>query len=649
VIYSVRNAHEFPALYAIALDGSPPRRIGERYQGATNSPSVSSVLFDQQELHRNIALFSDLFRLDRATGRVEPLTSEARLSDPDEAPDGTIAAVRERAGRRDLVLVSPPRGTAGAGALHEIVELLSESDTQFNTPRWSPDGRTIAVERHRPGGQTEVVLVDVAARAVRTLAALPNARVITPAWRHDGAAVVAAAEVDGVFNVFEFPVAGGEPRQLTETTGGAMWPDVSPDGRTLVFAAYTVDGFDLFTMPYPAAPRPAAGRFSQTSAPAALPVAASAAAVELTARSSVYRPWATLTPTSWSPILESTSNQLRAGFATGGYDVLAYHAYGLAATWLLDGPSASRRPAAATPDWAIAYAYDRWRPSFFGNASSTTSFFAVPDAQGDAVTITAQDRDIEAGVVLPFRRVRHIHRVLATVRRAVTAYDLDGPQSVGSVAARFGVATSTARSYGYSISTETGVRAALAAERAVASSDAEATAAAATLDVRTYLPGLARHHVVALRGGGGISSGTAGLARTFTIGGAYAEPDVLSFSRDQFSLMRGFPSNSFAGRRVAAFNGEYRFPVMRPQRGVGTWPLFLHTVHAAAFLDLGHAWSGDFRAADAKTSAGGELSAEIVLGYGLPLTITAGAARGHDGAGRVRDATTGYLRFGTSF
>ena len=48
---------------------------------------------------------------------------------------------------------------------------------------------------------------------------------------------------------------GSTARQLTHTTGGATWPDVSPDGQTIVFVGYTADGYDLFTMPYPRARR----------------------------------------------------------------------------------------------------------------------------------------------------------------------------------------------------------------------------------------------------------------------------------------------------------------------------------------------------------------------------------------------------------
>ena len=66
----------------------------------------------------------------------------------------------------------------------------------------------------------------------------------------------------------------------------------------------------------------------------------------------------------------------------------------------------------------------------------------------------------------------------------------------------------------------------------------------------------------------------------------------------------------FAGSRVALVNADYRWPIARPQRGVGTWPVFLHTVHAAVFADAGHAWTRTFDAGAIKYSAGAELSAE---------------------------------------
>ena len=75
---------------------------------------------------------------------------------------------------------------------------------------------------------------------------------MTPAWRPDGQAIIAAADLhDAVFNLYEVNVdAPTERRQLTHTTGGATWPDVSPDGKTIVYVGYTADGFDLFQTAY---------------------------------------------------------------------------------------------------------------------------------------------------------------------------------------------------------------------------------------------------------------------------------------------------------------------------------------------------------------------------------------------------------------
>ena len=171
----------------------------------------------------------------------------------------------------------------------------------------------------------------------------------------------------------------------------------------------------------------------------------------------------------------------------------------------------------------------------------------------------------------------------------------------------------------------------------------------ALYDARAYLPGIGRHHIVAVRAAGGVSTGNIDVRRTFHLGGALPNTSVIDSSRNAISLLRGFSSDTFAGSHVALINADYRWPIARPQRGAGTWPMMLHTVHAAAFVDAGHAWTETFRAAGVKTSIGGELSADIVAGYFFRFTSAVGAAWGHDGAGTVRDRTTVYLRVGRAF
>jgi WD40-like Beta Propeller Repeat len=689
IVYSVRTPHGFPALQRLVIDVTAPamtaraplKELTRRYLGSTTAIGRDELYFDQQELHRNVALYSDLYALSRATGRVRRLTSAARLLDPDLSPDGrTLVAVQDRAGQRNLVLVRlkpdttaalPVRlkpdttGTGGTntiGALGSPVEpgfsrtppietLTAEPETQFNAPRWSPDGKSIAVERHQLGGLSEIVIVDVATKAIHTVTPYRGVRVVTAAWRPDGRALVAAvAPRDQPFNLYEFPIDDPlqalHARPLTATTGGATWPDISPDGKTIVFVGYTIDGFDLFSMPYPVpgeARPPINVRAPERTGSGELE--------PLDHEPRPYSPWPTLRPTSWTPIAEGDSTQFRVGAATAGFDVLGYHAYGASASWLVSGPAAAEKPGAPTPDWTFSYAYARWQPTLWVAASSATSFFSgPPTASGTTSNATLRERRLEAGVLLPMRHVRVSHLAMVSFLTGVDDYTLpEGTISRDRRAVRAGWATSSTHTYGYSISSESGVTVGATAERVPRSLGSFGDATTFTADTRAYLPGLGSHHVLALRGAAGVSTGDVDIRRNFHLGGALPNPSVIDLGRNAISLLRGFGSDTFAGNHVALVNADYRWPLWRPQRGTGTWPVMLHTVHAAGFVDAGHTWTGAFRGSAVKTSVGAELSADVVAAYFFRFTSTVGIAWGHDGSGTVRDRATIYARIGHAF
>ena len=641
VVYAVRTPHEFPTLDVVALDGSAPREIATRYLGSTSGVGRDVVVFDQQELSRSVGLYSDLYSIDLKTDAVTRLTNGQRLIDPDLSPDGTtIVAAREGLGRRELVTLPIGRGVPTI--------VLAEPDTQFNAPRWSPDGRSIAVERHRTGADSEIVVVNVAAGDVRVLASAPRTRYVTPAWRPDGRAVVVAGAASGEpFNLYEIAIesAGPTRRQLTKTTGGATWPDVSADGTTIVFVGYAAQGSDLFSMSYP----PSTSDGPVEPAVIAPTVNAPPASEPVNAGAHRYNPLPTLTPTSWEPVIETDGDRLRLGAGIAGIDVLGYHAYSAAATWRVDTPPHQGSEAKAL-DWTLTYAYDRWVPTLFASASWETQFAGVAvSGARDPLVIPVRSRELEAGVLLPFRRVRISHQAFASLIRTDDEYQLVGEQPLlNRTAARVGWATSSAKVFGFSISPERGVAVGGTGESVLDALGSSASASTITGDLRAYLPGVGSHHVVALRAAGGSSGGDPAARRVFLLGGASPAGGVIDFDNDALNLLRGFEANAFAGDHVALTNIEYRWPVARPERGFKTFPVFLHTVHAAAFADAGHAWSDQFRLADVKTSLGGELSADIVLGYSLRLTVTTGAAWGRDGHGGG-DSGTAYVRVGRAF
>jgi len=308
-------------------------------------------------------------------------------------------------------------------------------------------------------------------------------------------------------------------------------------------------------------------------------------------------------------------------------------------------------PNAAAPDWLIAYAYTRWRPTLFVTASSATTFSAGPPADsGVPLAATRRTDELEAGMLLPVQHVRVSQSAFVSFLRASDRLTLPGQlASLKRTGFRTAWQMTSAHTFGYSISPERGIAFGATAESVRRAFGSSGDANAWTADARFYLPSVARHQVVALRVAAGTSAGDASVQRAFHLGGALPNASVADFGSNAISLLRGFGADTFAGAHVAVFNAEYRWPLARPQRGLGTWPLFLHTVYAAPFVDAGHAWTRRFDIAQVKASAGIELSARLVAGYHFPLVATAGVARGHDGSATVPDQWTIYLRLGRAF
>ena len=334
-------------------------------------------------------------------------------------------------------------------------------------------------------------------------------------------------------------------------------------------------------------------------------------------------------------MIASDAGESLFGAATSMSDALGRHGYGVSAAW-----ATSR----ARPDWSVSYAYDRWRPTIVTSYSDDTD----PIEGG-----TVRSRELFAGALLPFRRVRWSHTLMA-------GFDADTQTAVCLSACpveqarrdlrsiRAGWLYDSRRLFRYSISTEEGfaVEAAVEGSRRALGSDADANAA--ILDARGFHRLFSRHTVLAVRLAGASSWGETGARRRFSASGSGPSIPSFDFGRDTIDLLRGFRPQDVVGIHAAVFNADLRVPLLRVQRGPGLWPIFVRSMHAASFVDLGHAWDTTFRAADVRRSAGGELATDVVLIHYAPLTIAGGVAWTRDPiAGRDRAAA--YVRVGQAF
>jgi hypothetical protein len=655
LFYSVVNPHGFPAMMELmgspdaALGGSPvrapqpptggvegerfdrnrTRQVTTKFLGGHLAATDRDVVFDQLEVVNDVALQGDLYIVSQDGGRVRRLTHAARAADPDVSPDGrTIVCTIQAADRRSLATL---RLAPATGEIAHPAVIISEAGTDFASPRWSPDGGRIVAERRRVGGPSEIVVIDAANAGIRTIVASDVGRNVDPLWTPDGRTVIFASDRSGApFAIHAVDVVTGAIRRLNGTGAAAQSPALSPDGATLVYVGYTAGGYDLFSIPLASATWTTVA----SAPPSAVATAPVATEMEGAGHATVYRPWRTLVPQFWQPVLESDSGELTAGAGTAAADALGRHAYAVATTW-----ATSRM----RPDWTVAYAYDRWWPTLFASFSDDTD----PWRGG-----LSRTRELNAGALFPIRRVRRTQSVLTAFNASNEAFACQScapavDDTVDRRSLRLGWSFDNTRSYGYSISRETGASIRVTSEMTRRALGSTGVATATTADARLYRSVVPRHAVFASRLAAATASGSEQIRRTFTAAGSDPPPGGFSFGSDAIALMRGFSPAQMTGRHVIVANFDYRFPLVRVQRGAGTLPFFIRTLHAALFADVGEAWSGTFRRAEVRQSFGAELSVDTVLGYILPLTVSGGGAWRTDSGGTRRFVA--FSRVGRAF
>ncbi|MBW8713679.1 MAG: BamA/TamA family outer membrane protein, partial [Acidobacteria bacterium] len=262
-------------------------------------------------------------------------------------------------------------------------------------------------------------------------------------------------------------------------------------------------------------------------------------------------------------------------------------------------------------------------------------------------------REFNAGALFRVARVRWSQSVLSAISASEDVLSCESCSAppdhrIQRGAIRLGWTFDNAKSYGYSVSRESGTALRLTWENAPEALGSDAANSAMTLDARAYAGLGPRHAAVAIRAAAATAWGDKSARRLFSASGSDAASSSFDFGRGAIGLLRGFESDTVAGNHAAVTNVDYRFPLQRIERGSGTIPLFLRTIHAAVFADAGNGWNGSFRWQDVRVSAGGELSIDTVVGFGLPLSFTAGVAWRHDPVG-TQDGLAAFGRIGRAF
>lgn len=608
----------------------------------------------------------DVYRYGLKSQKIDRLTFDKRASDPAISPDGRwLIATHTDSGTSNLALFD------SGGAFREMLS-RHEDGTQYSGTVWSRDGKQVASSVWQAGSR-DLFLFAPGKSAPRPL--WRDAAVdINPCFSKDGQHLYFASDrSDGIFNVFAYRLKDRKLFQVTNVVGGAIEPAPSPDGKTLAFTSYSARGWDIHTMPLdPDAWRPvkledARGRdpYTGESTPD-LPVPRSEESPTPTSPfpSHDYDPLPSLAPKAWSPVSYIDENFYMAGISTFGYDSLMQHSIFANAGWSLGGNR---------PYYSLYYQNDQLAPTLTMGLSDLPARYGI-SSQGKGYDLWQRQQGGSLSLTYP-GQVMKLHPKWASGQSITCGYSWLGVSELGlrdrgSSQPLQAVPDNLKNTFGrpsegrttsahvryqfgdnymstYAISPEYGNVFGLEYEKATPALGGTVTYDRFSGDWRRYYSLPWNHHVLALRGAGGINLGK--RDGNFFLGGTSSSNflnimDARYIGGVQSAQLRGYREGSITGNRMALGSLEYRFPLLEVQRGLGALPLFVSRVAGATFVDAG--WIGTDR-----------LSSDMHMGLGLetriglsaasiPTELRLGVARGtHPTDGQ----TQAYAELGISF
>ncbi len=620
------DRHSHPSIVIQDSTGKEIANFWRKYgDGAISwSPDNSSIVFSQAEYSNDGNFYQDIFRYDLKSSTLKRLTRGLRAAAPDISPDG-----------KKLVAVINSRGGQNLALLDLEALLLNKDDVSpksitsyaeysISSPRWSPDGKSIAFAYKDSNGSPSLSLLNVDTSTVRELYSSAQT-VDSPVWSQDGSRIFFTSDENGVFNIHYYELSSEEKKQVTHLLSGAFSPDINSSDGTMAVSEYTSNGFTVSLITKENL------RNSLESAPAissiVYPVRSSMLEpLEQPAplsirKESPYSPIESLIPRFWLPsMIAETSIDSAVGAVTAGQDVLGYHTvYGKA----LYGSIFNKAY------FEALYEYGRFTPSF------TLQGYALPATYTNLIP-SQEYNEIERGAVatmkvpigsldspLHFNAGYHLRDQKALSNPTANSFN-GNPVFQGRRDSFFaGFDYYDRYRYPWSVSREQG-------RTLTFNFEYFGKETGSMIETKEYKASwseyfsLWNNHNIMAQLSGALADGDQTPQGSFQLGG------ITSFY-NPFGL-RGYESRFFSGSRIATGTLEYRFPVEYFLKGFGTSPFFMDRLHGAIFLDAGETWDANssFKGRDIMFGAGTEIRFDMTLGYWLKLTPAIGYAHGFD-------------------
>ncbi len=500
-------------------------------------------------------LTSDLFQRD-SQGREYRLTTGGRCWSPDVSQNNRIVCVVNKLGPNRLGLVDP-----GSGAVKLIP---GPKGAVYLSPQWSPAGTQLAAAV-RINGIQDVCLIDPETGALKAVTGWDAAGDYTPAWSPNGRYIYFVSDRTGVNQVYAHELETNELYQVTNARFGAFEPDISEDGKQIVFAEYKAGNYQQLVI-----------ACLDVSAWKGVPLSASHLQPETPCEFTLppekgegYSAWPHLVPSFWIPMVSQDQAGFLWGAASGRQDPLEIHSWWAQALYqTLNGQwygdlSYENRDTPLILAGRV-FSMPLSRRGVPGEREDENLYWAR--AQGwelDSIFTVIHRKAYDAVCVSELDLAYEVYQVLSENRSAFPGENYSG---LGG-----GAKFTSIRQGPRDLFPRSGVSCSWRGRAALPGSDYDGRLVKAVGLV--HLPSFFQHQALML--------GVRGTART-----GYFPETVTDIAP------RGYYGGQFNAGYALTLSAVYRIPLWYIDNGPGLFPIFFHDLWGEMLVEWGAGWDG---------------------------------------------------------
>ena len=628
IFYIQSTNYNMPSLMCVSLENNKTETLCAVHD--PNSISIAGngkIYLSDAEFYRSFSIYNEAYVYDN---NYKKLTGKLKGSYIDISPDGKkICFIKQDKNKFSLILTNPEFYSAD----YKIIN----SDIQLAFTRFAPDGERIAFTMKDKNGNSDIAVLSLSTGDIERITN-DEFNDIQPAWHPDGNRIIFSSDRDGIYNLYEYDLKNKTIAGLTNLTGGAFNPDVSPDGKSIAFASYEKNGFDIAIMEYPGVSK-VQKLNTQTLNYDYFKDSGDSIAINDKIESSGYNAFNSLFPPFWLPVFGTSEiydnkNQYVIGVLTYGADTLFKNMYALDFyAYTLENR--------ANVD--INYLFSYLYPDIIIQYNDDTLFYGKDEFPWENENNQSIKRDMERkgaiGIAFPFYYYLSSHILSLSYQYSKSFTDIYYP-GIGTdrfrdieAKVRAKYLYSNARVYSYSVSKEDGRDFSVTSDFFRKVLGLDLTYSKVMSEYAEYLPGIWRNNVLMARLRGGASFGNPDYKSPYPLGRfEKGESGTPATDEKEFGL-RGYPYGGIFGNRIAVGALEYRLPVLQKDLGIATFPLMFRDLWITPFTEYGNVWDSKTNIKEFKSSAGLELHIRITVGYEIDLEGYVGYAKGFNKSG----------------